>query len=95
MCRRLAPAAGTGARCGEVVQSGNGYGFITLPEGARALPAPIGHGRGAALPRVGQLVEFGRTTGPRGMQAAEVVVLTCGRRPNRRPSRTISAIAAS
>jgi CspA family cold shock protein len=76
MCRRLAPAPGRARGVVKWFSRARGYGFITLPEGPELFMHQSGMAEGQPLPRVGQLVEFGRTTGPRGMQAAEVVVLT-------------------
>ena len=75
MCSRLAPAPGRSRGVVKWYSRAKGYGFITPTEG----PDLFVHK--SALPpdhpalRVGQLVEFSRTTTERGVQADDVMVL--------------------
>ncbi len=75
MCRRLAPAFGKERGIVKWFNRARAYGFITPVEGSDLFLHQSGMAEGQPLPRAGQLVEFARTTGARGVQAVEVMVL--------------------
>jgi CspA family cold shock protein len=74
-CRRIAPAPGRERGIVKWFSRARGYGFITPSEGPELFLHQSSMAEGQSLPRAGQLVEFGRATGPRGAQAADVTVL--------------------
>ncbi len=75
MCRHLAPRSGLRRGTVKWFNRSKGYGFITGTDGSEIFLHKSGLAGGQALPRAGQLVEFGLTTGPRGLQAADARVL--------------------
>ncbi len=75
MCRRLAPAPGKERGIVKWFNRARAYGFITPIEGPDLFLHQSGVVEGQPLPRAGQLVEFARASGARGVQAVEVIVL--------------------
>ncbi len=78
MCRRLAPPPGRSRGLVKWFSRARGYGFITPVEGPDLFVHKSALSPGQPLPRAGQLVEFTRSTGERGVQATDVVVLDEG-----------------
>jgi len=74
-CRLLAPAPDRARGVVKWFSRARGYGFIVPAEGPELFLHGSGMAEGQPLPRAGQLVEFAVAHGPRGAQAAEVVVL--------------------
>lgn len=77
-CRLLAPARGRQRGLVKWFSRAKGYGFITPVEGQELFVHKSGLAAGQDFPRAGQLVEFGLAHGPRGVQAADLVVLLPG-----------------
>jgi cold shock protein len=75
MCRRLAPGSGRGRGVVKWFSRARGYGFITPLTGSDVFMHQSSLREGEQIPRVGQLVEFGLASGPRGVQAEDVVAL--------------------
>jgi CspA family cold shock protein len=75
VCRRIAPAPGRERGIVKWFSRARGYGFITPAAGPELFLHQFGMAEGQPLPRAGQLVEFGRATGARGVQADGVWVL--------------------
>lgn len=74
-CRRLAPAAGRQRGLVKWYSRGRGYGFITPAAGPEVFVHKSALADEALSLRAGQLVEFGVSHGPRGIEAERVVVL--------------------
>ncbi|HEX9116522.1 MAG TPA: cold shock domain-containing protein, partial [Anaerolineae bacterium] len=74
-CRRLAPPPGQRRGLVKWFNRAKGYGFITGTDGAEVFVHKSGLAPDQALPRAGQLVQYALGTGPRGVQAQDVVVL--------------------
>ncbi len=75
MCRRLAPAPGRMRGLVKWYSRARGYGFITPIEGAELFVHKSGLAQESEALRAGQLVEYRVSTGRRGVQAEDVVVL--------------------
>jgi cold shock protein len=75
MCSLLAPAPGRSRGLVKWYSRAKGYGFITPIQGPDLFVHKSALDSDHPALRVGQLVEFGRTTSDRGVQAEQVVVL--------------------
>jgi cold shock CspA family protein len=75
MCSRLAPAPGRSRGVVKWYSRAKGYGFITPTQGPDLFVHKSALDPDHPALRVGQLVEFGRATTERGVQAEGVVVL--------------------
>ena len=75
MCRRLAPAPGRSRGVVKWYSRARGYGFITPTQGPDLFVPKAALDPDHPALRAGQLVEFGRTTTERGVQADKLVVL--------------------
>ena len=75
MCSRLAPAPGRSRGVVKWYSRAKGYGFITPTQGPDLFVHKSALDPEAPSLRVGQLVEFGRITTERGVQAESVLVL--------------------
>jgi CspA family cold shock protein len=75
MCSRLAPAPDRRRGIVKWYSRAKGYGFITPTEGPDLFVHKSALDPARPVLRVGQLVEFSRTTTERGVQAEAVVVL--------------------
>ena len=75
MCRRLAPAPGRSRGVVKWYSRAKGYGFITPTQGPDLFVHKSALDPDHPALRVGQLVEFSRTTTERGVQADDVMVL--------------------
>lgn len=74
MCRRIAPAAGRQRGIVKWYSRTKGYGFITTAQGADIFLHKSVLREGQA-PCAGQLVEFAKADGPRGVQADALELL--------------------
>lgn len=83
-CRRLAPAAGRQRGLVKWYSRGRGYGFITPAAGPEVFVHKSALADEALSLCAGQLVEFGVSHGPRGIQAERVVMLEGDERPQTR-----------
>ena len=75
MCSRLAPTPGRSRGVVKWYSRAKGYGFITPTQGPDLFVHKSALDLDQTALRVGQLVEFSRTTTERGAQAERVVVL--------------------
>ena len=75
MCRLLAPPPGRARGVVKWFSRARGYGFIVPVAGPDLFLHQSGLAAGQAMPRGGQLVEFGLADSARGVQAVDVVVL--------------------
>jgi CspA family cold shock protein len=75
MCSRLAPAPGRSRGLVKWYSRARGYGFITPIDGPDLFVHKSALDPDQPALRAGQLIEFSRTTGERGVQAEQVVVL--------------------
>jgi cold shock protein len=75
MCSRLAPAPGRSRGVVKWYSRAKGYGFITPTQGPDLFVHKSALAPDQPALRVGQLVEFSRTTTERGVQADDVMVL--------------------
>ena len=75
MCSRLAPAPGRNRGIVKWYSRARGYGFLTPIQGPDLFVHKAALDPEHPALRAGQLVEFGRTTTERGVQADKLVVL--------------------
>jgi len=75
MCQLLAPLPGRARGIVKWFSRARGYGFIAPVAGPDLFLHQSGLAAGQAMPRGGQLVEFGMASSSRGLQAVDVIVL--------------------